>query len=64
MALGAGNVWANEVPQGSLGGEPGPQDTVLLHWNGKTWSRAAKDTGLDLDGHDRGRDRRPVAVRL
>jgi hypothetical protein len=50
VALGAANVWVNEVPQGSLGGEPGPQDTVLLHWNGKTWSRAAKDTGLDLDG--------------
>ena len=50
MALGAGNVWVTEVPQGSLGGGPGPQDTVLLHWNGKTWSRAAKDTGLDLDG--------------
>ena len=50
VALGAGNVWVNEVPQGSLGGEPGPRDTMLLHWNGKTWSRAAKDTGLDLDG--------------
>ena len=48
-ALGAGNVWVNEVPQGSLNGEPGPQDTVLLHWNGKTWSRAAQDSGLALD---------------
>lgn len=49
VALGAGNVWVNEVPQGSLNGEPGPQDTVLLHWNGKTWSRAAQDSGLALD---------------
>jgi hypothetical protein len=48
-ALGAGNVWIDEVPQGSQGGTPGPQDTVLLHWNGKTWSQAAEDTGLDLD---------------
>jgi hypothetical protein len=53
VALGAGNVWVNEVPQGGLGGEPGPQDTVLLHWNGKTWSRAAKDSGLDLDAMTR-----------
>jgi hypothetical protein len=22
---------------------------VLLHWNGKTWSRAAQDSGLALD---------------
>jgi hypothetical protein len=49
VAFGAGNVWVNEVPGGSLGGEPGPQRTVLLHWNGKTWTRVAKDTGLDLD---------------
>ncbi len=49
VAFGAGNVWVNEVPDGSLSGEPGPQDTVLLHWNGKTWTRAAKDTGLNLD---------------
>ena len=42
-------MWVNEVPQGSLNGEPGPQDTVLLHWNGKTWSRAAQDSGLALD---------------
>ena len=57
VALGAGNVWIAEVPQGGLGGEPGPQDTVLLHWNGKTWRRAAEDRGIALsagisgDGH-------------
>ena len=22
---------------------------MLLHWDGKTWSQAAEDTGLDLD---------------
>jgi hypothetical protein len=48
VALGAGNVWIAEVPQGGLGGEPGPQDTVLLHWNGKTWSKAAEDRGIAL----------------
>ena len=25
VAFGAGNVWVNEVPGGSLSGEPGPQ---------------------------------------
>jgi len=48
VALGAGNVWVDEVPQGSLNGEPGPQDTVLLHWDGSTWTAAAQDTGVDL----------------
>ena len=50
VALGPGNVWVSEVPQGGLAGTPGPQDTVLLHWDGKTWSQAAEDTGLDLNG--------------
>jgi hypothetical protein len=56
-ALGAGNVWIAEVPQGSLNGEPGPPDTILLHWNGHTWKTAAEDRGIALydgitgDGH-------------
>jgi len=56
-ALGGGDVWIAEVPQGSLGGEPGPQDTMLLHWNGHTWKTVAEDRGTALydgitgDGH-------------
>jgi hypothetical protein len=48
VALGAGNVWVDEVPQGSLGGAPGPQATALLHWNGSSWRTAARDPGVDL----------------
>ena len=48
VALGPDNVWIAEVPQGSLGGTPGPQATTLLHWDGSTWATAAQDPGVDL----------------
>ena len=36
------------MPQGGLGGTPGPQATTLLHWDGSTWATAAQYPGVDL----------------
>ena len=42
VAIGAGQRVGERSAAGQPGRRAGPQDTVLLHWNGKTWCRAAR----------------------